>query len=78
MILEVIVFYISLLTYIEVLKQELFKYVDGTTGGPWNPMFHSLVIALLERKGNQLTAQHKMLPTEVIYIYIYVLSTLHK
>lgn len=55
--------YMDTLMYI---LEEVYKYVDGCTGGPFDPMFHTLIIALLEKKGTKLSPQHRMLSSELI------------
>jgi hypothetical protein len=47
------------------LLEDLFRYLDGTVGGPAQPVFNTLLLFILERKDVALSSQHKLLPMEV-------------
>lgn len=48
--------------------QELYRYLNGVTDGHREPMFYTLLLAIIEPPNAVSTPQHKMLPAMVSYL----------
>lgn len=62
-------------SYMHGLLEDLFKYLDGTVGGPAHPVFNTLLLFILEREEVVLSSQHKLLPLEVSKTHCFCFKT---